>query len=167
MIFAKLIELIEANAERLTGDVAHALVTDQRTWSFRRVPRKELEERIFEIYRHLGDWIGEPDDARVQAEFEAWGHRRFGQGMQLSEIVCAVIILKQHLRRYIRDHGLVDAASPRADSEYVLPMHLYGLQELNARVGEFFDRALYYLALGYEAEARAGGAARGTHAPGA
>ena len=29
-------------------------------------------------------------------------------------------------------------------------MHLHGLQELNGRVGEFFDEALYHLARGYE-----------------
>jgi hypothetical protein len=32
-------------------------------------------------------------------------------------------------------------------------MHLHGLQDLNARVGEFFDEALYQLARGYEQQA--------------
>jgi hypothetical protein len=59
-------------------------------------------------------------------------------------------VLKQHLRRYIHDNGLVDAAFPRAESEYILPMHLHSLQELNVRVGQFFDEALYHLACGYE-----------------
>jgi hypothetical protein len=35
----------------------------------------------------------------------------------------------------------------------VLPMHLHSLQELNTRVGQFFDEAIYHLARGYEAEA--------------
>jgi hypothetical protein len=43
---------------------------------------------------------------------------------------------------------------PRVDGDYVLPMHLQGLQELNAQVSRFFDEALYYLAGGYEAEAK-------------
>ena len=67
----------------------------------------------------------------------------------------AVIILKQHMGRYVLDNGLVDAAFPRVDSDYVLPMHLSSLQELNARLGRFFDEALYYLACGYEDEAKA------------
>jgi len=33
-------------------------------------------------------------------------------------------------------------------------MHLHSLQDLNVRVGEFFDEALYFLARGHEAEAR-------------
>jgi hypothetical protein len=96
----------------------------------------------------------------VQAEFEDWGRRRFGEGIPLSDVVYAIILIKQHLRRYIRDHGLVDAAFPRVDGDYVLPMHLHSLQELNTRVGQFFDEALYHLARGHEAEAQVSSGAR-------
>ncbi|MBP2679444.1 MAG: hypothetical protein H6Q82_2509, partial [Deltaproteobacteria bacterium] len=36
-----------------------------------------------------------------------------------------------------------------------LPVQLYGIQEMNYLVGDFFDKALYHLARGYEMEARA------------
>jgi hypothetical protein len=64
--------------------------------------------------------------------------------------VFAIVILKQHLRRYVREHGLVEASFPRVDGDYVLPMHLHSLQELNTQIGLFFDEALYHLAQGYE-----------------
>jgi hypothetical protein len=32
---------------------------------------------------------------------------------------------------------------------------MYGIQELNYLVGDFFDKALYHLARGYEMEAQA------------
>ena len=63
-------------------------------------------------------------------------------------------MLKGHLRRYIADNGLVDAAFPRIEGDYVLPLHLQSLQELNVLVGAFFDEALYDLARGYEAESK-------------
>ena len=44
----------------------------------------------------------------------------------------------------------------------LLPLELHSIQELNYQVGEFFDRALYHLTRGYEAEAAI---ARGLHAP--
>ena len=153
MIAAKLIELIEIHAGRLTHDAAQDLITNRRTPGFANVPREELESRLFELVHHLGNWIGDPKSDRVEAEFLGWGRRRFDQLIPLSEIVYAIIILKQHLRRYIRDNGLVDAAFPRIDGDYLLPMHLHSLQDLNVRVGEFFDEALYYLARGYESEA--------------
>jgi hypothetical protein len=125
------------------------LMTNPRTPGFRAVPAEELERRVFQIFHHLGNWIGDPKAKQVQTEFEQWGTRRFDQGIQLSEIVCAIIILKRHLRQYIRDNGLVDASFPRVEGEYVLPMHLHSLQDLNVRVGEFFDEALYQLARGF------------------
>jgi hypothetical protein len=153
MISAKLIELIEINADRLTKDVARDIATNPRTPAFRVVPQEDLEERAFELFHHLGNWIGNPRSGRVEAEFTDWGRRRFDQGIPLSEIVYALIILKHHLRRYIGENGLVDAAFPRIERDYVLPMHLHSLQDLNVRVGEFFDEALYYLSRGYEGEA--------------
>jgi hypothetical protein len=152
MISAKLIELIEIHATRLAADVAQDLRSNPRTAGFRSVPQGDLEQRVFQLFHHLGNWIGHPKSERVEAEFVDWGRRRFGQGIPLSEIVYAIVILKQHLRRYIRDNGLVDAAFPRIDGDYVLPMHLHSLHDLNVRVGEFFDEALYYLTRGYEAE---------------
>jgi hypothetical protein len=149
MISARLVELIQNHAPQLAADTVSDLLTNDRTGSFRGVPRHDLEARIFRIYNHLGDWIA-AGHGFAEAEFEEWGRRRFGQGVPLSEILYAVLVMKQHLSRYIGEHGLLDAAFPRSDQDYVLPMHLHSLQELNGMVGSFFDRGLYHLARGYE-----------------
>jgi hypothetical protein len=150
MIAGKLIELIESQAGRLAADVAQDLVTNPRTHGFRAVPRVDLEERIFRLFHHLGDWIAHQRSEKVRIEFADWGRRRFGQGIAINEIVYAIIVLKQHLRRYIRENGLIEASFPRAEADYVLPMHLNSLQDLNAQIGQFFDEALYHLTVGYE-----------------
>lgn len=159
MISAKLIELIEIHSGRLTADVTHSLLTDDRTPGFRAVNRDELEPRVFQIFHHLGNWIGAPRSDAVRSEFAEWGLKRFNQGIPLSEVVYAVVIIKSHLRRYIQDNGLVDAAFPRVEAEYILPMHLHSLQELNGQVSDFFDEALYALAQGYESGTGMAGAA--------
>ena len=154
MIAAKLVELIGVHAPHLTADITRDLITNARTAGFRAVRKHDLDERIFEILNHLGNWIGDPRAVKVQAEFTDWGRRRFDQGIPLSELIFAIIIFKQHLQRYISDNGLVDAAFPRVESDYILPLHLHGLQDLYARVSQFFDEALYQLACGYEERAR-------------
>ncbi len=164
MIAAKLVELLESHAGRFTSDVVRDLVTNERTRGFRAVDPDELEQRIFQIVQHLGNWIGDPNSEMVHAEFSEWGRRRFEQGIPLSEVMYAVIVLKQHMRRYFLDNGLVDTAVPHVDSDYVLPIHLHGLQDLNARLSRFFDEALYYLACGYEAETRRATVAAGRSA---
>ena len=154
MIAAKLVELIEIHAPQLTRDVARDLATNERTRGFRGVHAQDLEQRLFQLLNHLGNWIGDPQSPMVRAEFSDWGRRRFDQGIPLSELISAVIILKQHLRQYIADNGVVDASFPRVEHDYVMPLHLHSLQELNARISQFFDEALYELARGWEEQAR-------------
>jgi hypothetical protein len=156
VIAARLVELIEIHSQRITTDIVEDLLINERTRGFRAVRRPDLEQRVFQLLHHLGNWIGDPRSDKTRAEFTDWGRRRFDQGIPLSELIFAVIIIKQHLRRYISDNGLVDAAFPRVEGDYVLPLHLHGLQELNAQVGRFYDEALYSLAVGYEERARAG-----------
>ena len=160
MLSANLIELISIHSSKLTADVALDLTTNERTRGFRAVRVEDLEARVFELFHHLGLWISNPKAARVEDEFSEWGRRRFGQGIPLSEIVYAVLLLKHHLRRYIRDNGLIEASFPRVEGDYVLPMHLHSLQDLNEQVGAFFDEALYHLARGYETSRTAAGAPR-------
>ncbi|MBE0606203.1 MAG: hypothetical protein IH610_07960 [Deltaproteobacteria bacterium] len=155
MLSARLIELIQANAEHLTRDVLKDYATNPRTRHWKVVPPAELELRVISTYRNLGNWIGDSREETVQAEYEEWGRKRYRDGIPLSEVVFAVILLKQHLGKYIREHGLVEHSRDRQRSQEILPVHLYGIQELNSLVGDFFDKALYHLARGYEMEAQA------------
>lgn len=153
MIAAKLVELIEIHSPQLTRDITNDLVSNERTPGFRAVRAHELEQRVFQLLNHLGNWIGDPHAAMVQAEFADWGRRRFDQGIPLSELIFAIILLKQHLQQYIADNGVVDASFPRVEGDYVMPLHLHSLQELYARISRFFDEALYGLARGWEEQA--------------
>lgn len=105
------------------------------------------------LYRNLGNWIGAPDDAAGRAAYGDRGRRRFRQGILISEIMYVLIIVKHHLRRRGAEHGLVEFSGDRVAPGEMLPVHLNAVQELNGMVGEFFDRALYHLARGYEMEA--------------
>jgi hypothetical protein len=151
MLSSRLIRLIETHADSLAREATEDILTNERTHSVRRVPRAELEQRIAQVYHGLGSWIGEPNQAAVQKEYEEWGRTRLRQGIPLSEIVYCVILMKNHLRQFIREHGLVSFSGDRVCPDELVPVELHGIQELNYMVGEFFDRALYHLARGYEA----------------
>jgi hypothetical protein len=153
MLGSRLLLLIQAHAGPLTHDVVADLRTNQRTSTFRRLNAADVETRVSMFFYNLGKWIGDADENAVQVEYEEMGRVRFHQGVHISELVYALVITKQHLRRYIRDHGLVDFAGDRIPSDELLPLELHSVQELNYQVGEFFDRALYHLARGYESAA--------------
>ena len=153
MLGAHLLQLIQSHARSLTSDVINELRTNARTPAFRRLDPAELETRVAALYWNLGQWIGSSDDEAVRREYEDIGRSRFREGVPVSELVYALLLTKHHLRRYIREHGSVDFAGARVLPDELLPLELYSIQELNYQVGEFFDRALYHLARGYEAEA--------------
>jgi len=150
MVADRLVEIIEINATRLSADVAADLGGNARTRGFRAVPRQDLEARVFHILRHLSHSLSDRRSERVKAEFEEWGRRRFDQGIPFTEIIYSMIVLKHHLRRYIRENGLVEASFPRVGRNLTVPVHLNNLQELNAQMSLFFDEALYHLACGYQ-----------------
>jgi hypothetical protein len=159
MLGARLLLLIQSHAGPLTTETLQDLTTNERTASFRRLPAAEVESRIALLFNNLAKWIGDPNDEAVRREYEEMGRTRFREGVPVSELVYAIILTKKHLRRYIREHGLVDFAGDRVMPGELLPLELHSIQELNYQVGEFFDRALFYLARGYEAEAGAASAA--------
>jgi hypothetical protein len=153
MLGARLLLLIQSHAGALTRETLLDLTTNERTPSFRRLRPPELESRVALLFNNLARWVGDPSDTAVRDEYEEMGRTRFREGVPVSELVYAIILTKKHLRRYIREHGLVDFAGDRLTPDELLPLELHSIQELNYQVGEFFDRALYYLARGYESEA--------------
>ena len=130
-----LIELIDKHTEGLTQAAFKDLLMNPRTPAFRGVPREQAAGRVTALYRSLARWLADHDDDAVRAAHEDWGRTRFDQRIPISEIVYGVLVAKGHLRQYARDHGLAE------------------LQTLEPAIGEFFDRALYYLVRGYEMRA--------------
>jgi len=155
MLAIRLIQLIENQSKSLTHEAMHDVLTNENTTAFRRVPQAELEPRIASLYQNLGKWIGDPRDDEIRQEYEAWGRTRFRQGIPFSEIVYVLMLTKQHLRKFIREHGLITFSGDRVTPDELVPVELYAIQELNYLVGDFFDRALYYLVRGYESAAMA------------
>ena len=153
MLGARLLTLIQSHAGPLTLETLQDITTNDRTPSFRRLRRPELEMRVALLFNNLAKWIGDPDEDAVRREYEEMGRTRFREGVPLSELIFAIMLTKRHLRRYIREHGLVDFAGDRVAPDELLPLELHSIQELNYQIGEFFDRALFHLARGFESEA--------------
>jgi len=159
MLASRLIQLIENHSNSLTEEALHDVLTNEKTASLQRVPREELKPRIAALYENLGKWIGDPNEDEIRQEYEGWGSTRFRQGIPFSEIVYVLMLTKKHLRKFIREHGLVTFSGDRVTPDELVPVELYSIQELNYLVGDFFDRALYHLVRGYESAALAQNAA--------
>ena len=164
MLSRRIIKLIETHADSLTQEVVQDVQTNEHTRSHARIPTEELSFRVLTLYRNLGNWIGDPKDDAIRHEYEEWGRIRCQQGIPTSEIAFCLILIKKHLRSYIREHAAVVFSGDRLVPGEMVPLELYSIQELNYVVGDFFDRALWYLLRGYEFQVKASKEGSGSRA---
>jgi hypothetical protein len=140
MLAARLLRAIEDHAEDLTRAVLDDVSTNPRTPSYHALSRAELHGRVHDVYRNLGRWIDEAAGDAADASYHELGRERRAEGIPLEEVVYALILTKQYLREYVLRNGLVASV-----------VDLYQEEDLNLRLEQFFDRALYQLVKGYQA----------------
>ena len=111
MIAPRLVRLIETHSEQLAQGMMQRLERSGRFAEFlKRVPRPELQQRAYEIYRNLGDWLLWKTERDVEARYIAIGMRRAAQGVPLSQLIDAILFVKEYLWEFLRREGLVDHA---------------------------------------------------------
>ena len=108
---------------------------------FRDIPAHELRERVYEIYRHLGEWLLGKNELDIEHRYREIGTRRARQGVPLSEVVQAIVLTKENLWDFLKSEAVMDRA-----------IEIMGELELLQMLEMFFDRAIYYAAVGYEEE---------------
>jgi len=139
MFAVRLVQLIETHADRLSEALIQKLKNAEECAELLRVvPAHELKHRSYEIYKHLGDWLISKTLSEVEERYIGLGVRRARQGVPFSQVMFAIHTTKQVLWEYLLLEGLLE------------PEDLIGEMELVRSLGQFFDRALYYTALGYE-----------------
>ena len=139
MLLPWLMRLIETHADELLEKVINAVRTNPRTAFLHEVSEAELKRRGFDLYHNLGRWLGEKSEAEIEATYHENGRRRFREGVPLSELIYVLILMKQHLWDFIRKNDLPETAT-----------NLYGEEQLEMMVGQFFDKAMYHAVRGYE-----------------
>lgn len=139
MLATRLVHLIEAHADQLSSGLMQKLQGDARCTDLRRVPVEELRARSYEIYRHLADWLSRKTERELEQAYLEIGARRARQGVAFSHLLYALTATKEQLWEFLGDQGIVTK-----------PVELFGEMELFRLLDQFFDRALYYAAAGYE-----------------
>ncbi len=152
MLAVRLVRLIENHIEQLSRDLSEKVWNSPRCSDLNKVPANELQARTSEIYRNLSDWLLDMDkgEAQLERRYTELGAVRAQQGVAYSHFVWAILSTKEHVRDFVQREGLSESA-----------MELHGELELLYLLGRFFDRVLYYAAVGFEQERnRIGGTQR-------
>jgi len=142
MMFSyRLVRLIESHADALAGGLEEKVQTSSQVAHFRSLPTHELRERVYEIYRHLGEWLLGKNELDIEHRYREIGGRRAHQGVPLSEVIHAIVLTKENLWEFLKSEAVMDRA-----------VEIMGELELLQMLEMFFDRAIYYAAVGYEEE---------------
>jgi len=141
MLAGRLVRLIEKHSEHLSRELSEKVWNSPRCSDLRKVPPDELRHRAGEIYQNLNNWLMEKTESEIEQRYTELGARRAGQGVAYSHFLWAITETKAHVLGFIQREGLSDSA-----------VELHGELELMYLLGQFFDRALYYTAVGYERE---------------
>jgi hypothetical protein len=142
----RLVRLIETHSEQLARGLEQRIEDSERCSEFvEKVPPEELKQRVYDIYHHLGEWLLKKTESEVERRYMEIGARRQRQGVSLSQVLFVIIATKEHLWEYVAKEALADR-----------PVELFQELELFQLVEQFFDRALYFAAIGYERAAKNG-----------
>ncbi|HKD03330.1 MAG TPA: hypothetical protein VKB77_12910 [Terriglobales bacterium] len=139
MLAYRLVRLIENHSEALANGLLKKVQGAEATASYQNVPPEELKQRVFEIYRHLGDWLLGKSEFDIEKRYLEIGARRAGQLVPLSQLAMTIILTKEILWEFLKNHSVLDR-----------PTEVFGELEMLLLLDRFFDTALYYAAVGYE-----------------
>ena len=141
MLYEKFIRLVEDHAEKLTKEWIKEIKSNPSTAGYKNVDDAILGVRIFDVYRRLGDWImnAEPNDPSTAEHFIKLGRERAGEKLKNSEVIYALILARVVLWRYIVEHEVITST-----------IELHQSLEFYQKVNNFFDKATYFVAVGFE-----------------
>jgi hypothetical protein len=139
MLSGRLVRLIEDHAEELTRELLDDVLSNPHTLAFHALPQEELRRRLRGVHRNLAQWLHERSEPKVVSFYEELGRRRFTEGVPLSQLVFVFNLIKRRLRREVMSSGLPASV-----------IEVYQLEEFEAVLDGFFDKALYHTVIGYE-----------------
>lgn len=139
MMLYRLVRLIETHSQALAACLLDRVRNSELTQSYQNVPHEELKERVYEIYRHLGEWLIGKDESHLEQRYLQIGARRACQRVPLSEVIWVIVLTKETLWEFIKKESVMER-----------PVEVFGELEMLQLLEQFFDRAIYHASVGYE-----------------
>jgi|SRR5215469_11574309 len=139
MTLYRLVRLIETHSTELASHLLDRVRNSEATPDYHLVPDKDLRGKVYEIYRHLGDWLITRNEFDLEQCYEKIGAQRAKQDVPFSQVAWAIALTKDNLWEFLKRH-----------SEMERPVEAFDELEMLQLLDLFFDRAIYYAALGYE-----------------
>jgi len=141
MFARKFIDHVETHADHLCEEFIQKIKRSDRCRALLdRVPAEDQKQTTRELYRSLTDWLLTNTDPMTEERYVSLGRRRAQQGVPFSELFWAVCATREYFWEYTERETLLDE-----------PADFWGGVRLLHSLDRFFDRALYFVIIGYQA----------------
>ncbi len=141
MLYKKFISLIQSHAEQLTENWIKEVKNNPATPGYKNISEDILHKRAYDDYVKLGELLQE-EEPTFQSQAEHYlklGRDRAKEGLRLSELIYALILSRVVLWQYVVNQGLINSA-----------IDLQQALEFYQKISNFYDKAAYFVACGYE-----------------
>jgi hypothetical protein len=140
-LFTNLVKLIERNADKLSQRMVNDIKKHPGATSYHTYDEKKLYKQTHQAYSQFLGWMAdEISKEDVKNFYTALAKQQRREGFALSEVVQALIITRRHIWLLIDSEGSLDSA-----------FNLRLAIDVINRAVLFFDRAIYFTVLGFDA----------------
>ncbi|HPI90475.1 MAG TPA: histidine kinase N-terminal domain-containing protein [Spirochaetota bacterium] len=137
----KFVKLVEENHQEIVEQYMNDLLRNDKTIAYRSLDKQKIYEIGDNVYRELSQWLSRGSQKNeIGGFYEKLGKLRFQQGVPVSQVFHALVLLKRHMWLFVKKRLENDITDYKQ------------LIELLNKVILFFDRAIFHMLSGYEKE---------------
>lgn len=135
----ELVNAVQNNSEKIVDLWLNDITTNPSTKAYHNFDKEDLRYRALFIIGQFESWLkGKRGESEFKAFYCSLGLQRRKEGIPLEELVSSLSLLKKHIWMFTYSFGVWEKA-----------VDIYRMFELGERLVYFFDRAAYYLVMGY------------------
>ncbi len=135
-----LVELIELNSDKLRKRVVEDIRKHHGTKTYHTLSEAQIYSWVLEVYSQFDKWMSNViTKEEIKRNYTALGRQQRKEGFALSEVIQALIITRRHIWLLVDYESFLDTAQD-------LRMAI----DLVNQTLLFFDRAIYFTAVGFE-----------------
>jgi ADP-ribose pyrophosphatase YjhB (NUDIX family) len=137
-----LYKIITRDAHTITENWIADVVQNPTTASYAGFDYDDIYPRAYRVVSQFGQWMLSSPDAMstVWDYYRGVGRKRHEEGFQLSEVLSAMSLTRKHIFAHVLPRG----------GAWNKKFAMFSAIEFMWRVNLFFDKATYYITLGYE-----------------
>jgi len=143
MLSTRLVHLIELNGDQIIDRVSAQLRREPEISHGKIIQDCELRGLGQDLLQHLGDWLSTGTGSHLAQRYEQFGKLCFQQGIPLHEALRGMSLLREKMLDVAQEHMISNSS-----------IELYAEEELERRLGRFFDRLAVQMARGFEEAVR-------------